>query len=324
MCGCLDYKHFFPAAIDSQLIGGDDAPVIKSDLSPTTVAALVGSSIIWGLSFVVTKIALKSFDQYTLVFLRFGSTAIFFFVLFSIRGFPKLKLKTHGNLLIIALFQPVLYFLAETAGLERTTAAKASLIIATIPGIVLLSSRFLLSEQAGTRRIVGAVVSIVGVALLVLGDPAVRLSGLTGAIGDLFIVGAVFSAVCYMLLTRSLANIVPAIEITGFQFMYGAILFLPIYLLNMNEQIWSDVSTTGIFAIAYLIIFASIGGFLCYNFALTKTQASTAAVYLNGIPIVATIAGWTLLGERMVAVQGFGAVIVFAGIYAVSRKERPA
>lgn len=298
----------------------DDAPVSEQGMKPTTAAALVSASLIWGFSFVVTKVALVSFDQFTLVFLRFAATSIFFGILFWIRGFPKLSKAIHWRLLLIALFEPVLYFLAETAGLERTTAAKASLIIATIPGVVLLLSRLFLKERAGMRRIVGAIISIIGGVVLVVGDPAIRLSGLSGAMGDLFIVGAVISAVCYMLLTRSLAEKVPAIEITGFQFIYGAAMFLPIYLLNMGTQSWSDISGTGVAAIAYLIVFASIGGFLCYNYALTKTEASRASVYLNGIPIVATIAGWTLLGERMVAVQAIGAIIVFAGIYTVSKK----
>jgi drug/metabolite transporter (DMT)-like permease len=295
-------------------------PVISERTAPGVLATLAGATLLWGLSFVVTKVALTEFDQFTLVFARFVGASIFFLALFAVRGFPRLGARLHRRLLVIALFEPVLYFLAETAGLERTTAAKASLIIATIPAAVLLASRIALGERMGARKVVGALVSVAGVAVLVLGDPAVQLGGFSGAVGDLFIIGAVAAAVAYMILTRGLAGSVSALEITGFQFLYGTLLFLPIYLATAGRQEWGTVTGTGIAALAYLIAGASIAAFLCYNYALTQIEASKASVFINGIPIVATAAGWIALGERMTPFQAAGAVVVLVGIYTVSKR----
>ena len=282
---------------------------------------MVAAVLLWGLSFVGTKIALETFDPFTMVFARFLAAAIVFGIIALFRGRPKLPTSIHRKILVIALFQPVLYFLFETAGLNSTTATKTSLIIATIPGVVLLASRIGGRERVRAVQVAGAIVSIVGVAVLVVGDPKFHI-GSGSFVGDLFVIGAVIAAVFYIILTRSLAGSVGAFEITSLQFIYGALLFTPVYLLTAGRQDWSAINGTSILVLLYLIVGATIGGFLCYNYALTRIEASRASVYLNGIPIVATLAGWIVLGERMTFLQGFGALIVFAGIFAVSRRQK--
>ena len=98
-----------------------------------TYLALATAVIFWGLSFVVTKIALQSFSPFCLIFFRFFTAAIFFIILLWRTGFPSLTRKTLRSLLLLALMQPGLYFLFETFGLQYTSATKTSLIIATIP-----------------------------------------------------------------------------------------------------------------------------------------------------------------------------------------------
>ena len=288
--------------------------------TPAVLSALIAAALLWGFSFVATKIALVGFDQYTLVFVRLLTAALFFLTLFIVRGFPRLDGKTHRLLLLIAFFEPVLYFLAETAGLSRTTAGKASLLIATIPAVVLVFSRVLLSEKMSARRGIGAFISICGVAVLVIGDPSLRLEGANTIVGDLLIVGAVLSGASYIVLTRRVSTNVSPVDVTGYQFVYGTAFFLPIYLASASRQNWSAIPMRSIGAILFLMFGATIGAFLCYNYALSKTEASRAAVFLNGIPIVAAVTGWILLGERMTPVQLAGAAVVLIGIYIVSRK----
>jgi len=63
-------------------------------------------------------------------------------------------------------------------------------------------------------------------------------------------------------------------------------------------------------ALLYLTIFATIGAFLCYNYALTKIPAFRAAVFINGIPVVTALGAWILLGESLTVVQAAGGVLV--------------
>ena len=287
-------------------------------------AALVGATVFWGLSFVATKVALGGLSTYTLIFIRFTFAAVVFAVSFLIRGFPRLGLRQHGTLALLAVFQPVLYFLFETLGLGITSAAKASLIIATIPVAVLLLSVPALGEKITRRKLGGSVLSVLGVAVLVLGNSAVGLETAEGLLGDLFILGAVVAAALYIILTRSLSRSISSFEITGFQFIYGCLLFVPIYIATAGQQDWSAVTPRVGIALAYLVGVATIGGFLCYNFALSKIEASRASVFLNGVPMVTVVTGWFVLGERVTWIQAIGAVVILAGIYAVTWEGRRA
>ena len=112
-----------------------------------TYIALNAAIIFWGLSFVATKIALESIPLFTLVFARFSLASCFLLIFLIRRGFPEFTGKDHVNMFLIALFEPGLYFIFETLGLKYTTAPKASLIIATIPIVVVILSALFLGEK---------------------------------------------------------------------------------------------------------------------------------------------------------------------------------
>jgi len=143
------------------------------------------SVLFWGLSFVGTKVALESFAPFSLIFLRFSGASCFFLALMLYRGFPKLTRKEHGRLFLAALFQPGLYFLCETVGLQYTSASKASLIVATIPIAVLGLSAIFLKERFGWMVIFGIGLSLIGVMMLIFGDPYVSWSFGGPMAGDL-------------------------------------------------------------------------------------------------------------------------------------------
>jgi drug/metabolite transporter (DMT)-like permease len=105
-----------------------------------TYLALATAVLFWGLSFVATKIALQSFTPFCLIFFRFFAAALFFIILLWRTGFPALTAKNIKSLALLAIMQPGLYFLFETTGLQYTSATKTSLIIATIPIVVLVFS----------------------------------------------------------------------------------------------------------------------------------------------------------------------------------------
>ena len=68
-------------------------------------------------------------------------------------------------------------------------------------------------------------------------------------------------------------------------------------------------------ALLYLTIFATIGAFLCYNYALSRIPASRAAVFINGIPVVTALGAWIVLGESLTPVQAAGGVLVLCAVF---------
>lgn len=283
-----------------------------------TYGALALAVLFWGGSFVATKIALTSFTPLCLIFLRFSVASVFFILLLNKTGFPPFTPGNIKQLALLALFQPGLYFTFETVGLKYTSATKTSLIIATIPLVVMVLSAIFLKERMRPANIAGVLISLIGVSLLVFGtDSSTELEG--AFIGDLLIGGAVLSASVYMLLTRRLGQTITPVQITGMQAIFGALIFFPAFLYDLPHLDWHGVSRESLAALVALTLFATIAAFLCYNYALTKVPAARAAVCINGIPVVTAFGAWLLLGETLSGLQLCGAAIVLAAVFLANK-----
>ncbi len=278
----------------------------------TVHLALLATTLLWGLSFVGTKLALLSFAPFTLMFFRFALASVFFLLLFAVKGFPRISKKGHFKLLSLSFFHPVLYFISETYGLRLTSASEGSLIIALVPVAVAALSRIFLGERLRARALAGIALSIVGIGVLVLGGG--RDAGASGSslLGNMLILGAVVSAAVYIVLARDLTQEVPSWGITGFQVFYGTAFFGLLYLLGPKSA--APVLPASIGAVIFLAIGATIGAFLSYNYALSKVSATNAAVFINGIPVVTAVGAWIILGERLSAVQLLGAALVILAV----------
>lgn len=294
---------------------------MRTESFSLTYLALATAVFFWGLSFVVTKIALQSFTPFCLIFFRFFFASIFFIILLWRTGFPTLTGNTITSLLLLAIMQPGLYFLCETTGLQYTSATKTSLIIATIPVTVLVLSALFLKERLRPFNVLGIIMSLAGVALLVFGDEAQsKANGMF--IGDLLIFGAVLAASGYMILTRRLGESLTSLQITGMQIIFGALLFFPAFLWDLPKFNRQTVSDESLIALIVLTVFATIGAFFCYNYALTRIPAAQAAVCINGIPLVTACGAWVLLGETLSAVQLTGGAIILVAVFLANHAPR--
>ena len=295
---------------------------LKRKTQSNTYVVLILAVIIWGLSFVATKIALHSFPPFTLIFFRFSLGSFLFLMLMLREGFPRLTPQEHIKMFMVSLFEPGTYFVCETLGLQLTTAPKASLIIATIPAVVLVFANLILNERIVRQSLFGIGASLAGIAVLIVGEPHFNWSLGGHLLGDLLIFGAVLSASFYIIIARNLGKEFTALEITSMQTFYGAFLFLPGFLWELPSMVWASINTHAIAALIYLTVFATAAAFLCYNHALTKIPAHKAAVFINGIPVVTSSGAFLLLNERLSPIQMGGGLLVLFGVYVTNRPSR--
>lgn len=288
---------------------------MKSTTHALAYAAMIAVTIFWGLSFVATKIALETFPTFTLVFIRFSVAAFFFFLLMLIRGFPKFSGRVHAQIFVTALFEPGLYFIFETIGLQYTSAPKAALMIATIPMAVLVFAFLFIGERTSGTSIIGIGLSLIGISILVIGDPGFSWQFEGSLLGDLLIMGAVITAAMYMVCARNLGKKHTALDITGLQMIYGALLYTPLFIWELPAVNWSAISNRSVVALAYLALFATCAAFLFCNYALTKLPVGKASIFINGIPVVTAIGAWVILGETLTLIQICGGIIVLTAVF---------
>lgn len=287
-----------------------------------TYAALATAVLFWGSSFVATKVVLEEFSPQAYMFIRFAIASVAFVAVLWYRGFPKLPGKVHLRLAAIAVFEPGLYFVFETGGLALTTAPKASLIIATTPVAVALLSRLFLRERMPARVSLGGMVSVAGVALLVVADRRAGLLESGVGMGDVLVLGAVVSAAAYIILARSLSARLDSVQLTSYQVIYGTVFFLPLFLLRPGVPQIGETGLEVIGALLFLSIFATVAAFLSYNYALSQIPAARAGVFLNGIPIVTALVAWPILGEVLSPIQMVGGILVLSGMTLANSRRR--
>ncbi|MBI9076232.1 MAG: EamA family transporter [Desulfatibacillum sp.] len=277
--------------------------------------AIFAAVVFWGLSFVASKIALETIPILTLIFIRFGLAALLFTAIWTRTGFPRLCKKDWIKISLLSFFEPGLYFLFETTGLSMTSAPKVSLIIATIPVFVLILAVIFLKEKASMLNFAGVAVSLVGIGILVGGERQIHWAFSGEMMGDILIFGAVIAATIYIIMARDLGLTHSALTITGLQSVFATILYLPAFIWEYPKVQWQALTTGSLWALVYLVIFATCAAFFCWNYSLTKIRASSASVFLNGIPVVTAIAAWVLLKESLTPVQMGGGGLVLMGVY---------
>lgn len=282
--------------------------------------AMMTTMLLWGVSFVASKIILDQITPLTYMGVRFLAASVLLAGVMAIRGRPRFSLRTVLLIGLTALAEPIAYFLFESYGIRLLSATTASLIIGTIPLAVTVLAAIILNEPARPGGLVAVGVSIVGIVLLVIGDGVAPADLRSETIGILLIFGAVFSAAFYITLARGLTQHHDPINLTVVQTWWGAGVFLILWRAQPPEfRSLAAVTPVGWGALAFLVAGATVAAFLLYNWALRYERAGVAALYINAIPVITAITGWIVLGERLTPVQMLGAILVLASVRVGSR-----
>ena len=292
----------------------------------STYLPLLLTVLFWGSSFPAIKLVLSGFGPFSYIFFRFVGSSVFFALLLIHRRRRgplqrKIGRSAHLKLALMALFEPGLYFLFETIGMQYTSASSASLIIASIPAMVALLAGFILKEHLVRREWVGVLLSVAGAFILAGFDDNAAYAE-SSLLGNGLVVLAAISAACYMIIARHLSANVSVLEVTSYQIFYGALYFFPVFLFRLPYTDWSRINPEAVGALLFLILCATLLAFLFYNTALSKIHASKAAVFLNGVPVVSVIVSALLLGEQLGPVQMAGGVVIIAGVTLTNIRRR--
>lgn len=282
-------------------------------------AAGVAWSSIFGLSFLVTKGALEAFSPVTLLFLRFalatvalGLLALAGVVKLGYRGKPKLPL------VLICVFQPILYFTFETFGLQEVASSTAGLIIGALPAAVAALSVPLLREHLSGRQVAGLVLSIAGVALVVMaGDAGAAVPDTLR--GVLLVVGAMLSAAFYNVYSRKASVRYSPAETTFAMMATGAVFFGLLVVVEGATSGWAGIfsgtTVAALGAVAYLGILSSVVAFFLVNLSLSRLKAAQASIFGTLTTLVSLVAGVLLRGEPFGMVQVLGASGIVLGVW---------
>jgi drug/metabolite transporter (DMT)-like permease len=276
--------------------------------------ALTATFLLFGLSFVASKYALKSIPPLTLIFLRFLLASLVLGILYFRKGHTPLAPGDRWRLSLLSLIVPGLYFLAETYGLKLSSATSVSLLISTIPIFASLLAFFILGERVGIWRGVGIVLSIAGVGIIITSGGEGVSVGRIIQVGNLLGLAAAVCAGLYMALGRDLLSRYSPRVITTFQAFFTAALFFPLASWEQIGTSWPGIKPLTLFAVVYLALFCSVLAFFLWNYGISRLEASKAAVFTNLAPVFTVLGAYLFLGERIQLGQIIGGALVIGGV----------
>lgn len=225
--------------------------------------AIVLAMIFWSVSFIWTRVAIESFQPVTLISLRLLIASVLLFLVSKLTGkFQNIRKADLKWFVLLAFFEPYMYYIGETYGLTMVESTLASVIVSTIPLFAPILAYFLLKEKIGWANVLGILVSLTGV-FFVIYEPGGGFAANPLGVSLLFL--AVFSAICYTTTLRKISSHYSTINIILYQSVIGLAFFIPTFFIADFSSIGTlKVSAESLGALLMLSVFASVIAFVLF------------------------------------------------------------
>ena len=276
------------------------------------IISLIFAMLIWASSFIALKLAMQDLEAYTVIFFRMIIASLCF--IYFIKSFLKYEFSRRDikYILLLAFFEPCLYFIFEAKAIQFTTASQVGMITSLMPVITAMAAGYFLKEIITKQLLLGSLIAIAGVVWLSL-QSTTSVSAPNPMLGNFFEFLAMVCGAGYTIVARYLANRYSALFITAIQVFIGAIFFFPFFLYEFYTTDF-NFSMTSILCVLYLGIVVTLGGYGLYNYALTKIEASKAAVFVYLIPVFTLSLAFLILNEKLSFVELVASVTILIGV----------
>lgn len=283
-----------------------------------TEASLALMALIWGVNFSVVKWALQAFEPLGFNALRYTLASAFVFAVLRWQGRLRLPRREDvPRILALGLIGNLIYQMAFILGLDRTRAGNASLMLALVPVIVMLLE-LRREGRHGARAWIGALLSVVGVALV--SGTALRMEGSLTLIGDLILIGAAVVWAVYTVGSRPLIERYGSIQTTAWTLWTGALGLVLFGLPSLLDQRWDVVTPAAWGGLLFSSLFSIGLAYLLWYQGVERLGGTRTAIFSNVTPVVALLTGAIWLGERLTLLSVTGAALVIVGVMMVRRR----
>jgi drug/metabolite transporter (DMT)-like permease len=278
---------------------------------------LVLVAIMWGGTFIATKMASLVFGSFTGASFRYLVALLFMvpMMLFKdSKGF-KLTRKQFIQLALLGFTGIFAYSFFFFTGLRHVKASHGALIVALNPVLVMLISALIGKERIAGVKILGLLVSLAGTAIVIArGDIMELFTMFTW--GDALMLGCPISWAFYTYFAKDALKFASPLQastwaiITGMMFIVFFVPFEP-FPVYVDWTVW--------LAIVYLGICGSVLGFVWYYEGIKAIGPVKTSAFNNLIPIFAMLLSVVLLGETIHGYMIYGSAMVIGGVYLINR-----
>lgn len=271
---------------------------------------------LWGMSYIWTdKLIALNIPIFYFVFVRILLAGLVLFLFNAAYGrIKRIQKKDFPKFLLLAFFEPFIYFICETYGLKETGSPTLSaMIIATIPIFSIGAGILFFKEKVNFINVIGILFSLVGIVMVAMAK---------GELGENFIWGvvllliAVIAEVGHASVTKSLSSNYSSQVIVMYQFLIGSIYLFPLFLWKgigdfsvetyFSPEVW--------YPIICLSILCSSLAFSLWVSTIKSLGVAKSSIFSALIPVAAAIIAWILGHEMLNSRQWIGIVVSTLGV----------
>lgn len=290
---------------------------MKSNHTMGHLASLL-TIIIWGTTFISTKILLVDFQPVEILFFRFvmGLIALMLVYPRRLKGTSRQQELTFAAAGLCGI---CLYYLLENIALTYTMASNVGVIISVAPFFTALLSHLVLKEEKPKANFfVGFVVAMAGIFLISFNGSKLELN----PAGDLLALLAALIWACYSVLTKKISGYgYHTILTTRRIFCYGILFMIPtLFLFDFKLELARFANPVYLFNIIFLGLGASALCFVTWNFAVKVLGAVKTSIYIYMVPVITVVTSVAILHEKITALAAVGTALTLAGLLLSGKK----
>lgn len=270
--------------------------------------------VVWGTTFISTKVLLRNFQPVEILIIRF---VIGYILLFLAKpGLIRLTDRKQEWVFAAAgLCGICLYYLLENIALTYTLASNVGVIISAAPFFTAILSKIFLKEDGHMRVsfFLGFAVAIVGICMMSFsGSETLKLNPK----GDILALAAAFVWACYSVLTKKISGYgYSTIQNTRHMFGYGILFMIPAAVaFDFRLGLSRLTDPVNLLNILFLGAGASALCFVTWNMAVQILGAVRTSVYIYIVPVVTIVTSVLILHEKITGTAALGAGLTLAGL----------
>ena len=285
-------------------------------------AFLFVAYIIFGLNTPIAKAVLiqGEVSAISLTFYRMAGAAILFWIASLFAKKETVNPKDIFMLFLASMFGILINQLCFITGLSLTSPIDASVITTIAPILTMILAAFFLKEPITWKKVIGVLIGASG-ALLLIFNSETSNRGETNTIGNLLCLASVTSFVLYLTAFKKLITRYSAVTSMKWMFLFATICSLPICWGDVSRVDYANISVDMYLRIIYVVALATFLAYLFLPIGQKSLRPTIVSMYNYLQPIVASIVALILGMDVFGWIKGSATVLVFLGVYIVTRSK---
>ena len=286
------------------------------------IAEALFAVVVWGASFIATKVALQDVSPITVVWLRFGMGVVILGIAVTIRKqFALPKRNEWGYFALVGFLGITFHQWMQSTALQTSRASTTAWIVATTPVFMALLGWLALKEKLTRLQTGGIALATLGVLLVVSNcDPTTISFKQFGAPGDILILISSLNWAVFSALSRRGLREHPATRMMFYVMTLGWLFSSVLFFTSSGPHELPQLTSNGWMGITFLGVFCSGLAYIAWYDALQALPTGQLGAFLYLEPPVAVIIAAIILAEPITWAALLGGGIILFGVWMVNRK----